>query len=96
MYTNRNMLFELPTELRAMVWERTWDDVAREEGRRAMLAPIMKELHDEYIDPENDDEKGQMLFLNKKLNTAMIRRRWVLDDFEAFLHKYLPPHDELI
>ena len=49
MCTNRNMLFQLPTELRAMVWERTWDDVAREEGRRAMWAPVLKEL------PKEDD-----------------------------------------
>ena len=38
------MLFELPSDLRSMVWERTWDDVAHEEGRRAWLGPVMKEL----------------------------------------------------
>ena len=38
------MLFQLPTELRAMIFERTWDDVAREEGRRAMWAPVLEEL----------------------------------------------------
>ena len=90
------MLFELPNDLRTMIWEHMWDDVAREEGRRAMLAPIVKELHDEYIDPENDDEKGQMLLLHWKLNIQCTRQRWVSDEFGAIYDKYLPPRDELI
>ena len=85
------MLFELPNDLRTMIWEHMWDDVAREEGRRAMLAPIVKELHDEYIDPENDDEKGQMLFLNQKLKTQVTRQMWVSDEFLAWIEQYIPP-----
>ena len=68
MCTNSHMLFQLPTELRAMIFERTWDDVARDEGRRAMLAPVLSELRDKYDvdhpDPAYDNETGMMLFMH--------------------------------
>ena len=52
-----------------MIFERTWDDVARDEGRRAMWAPVLSELRDKYVMVDNPyalDENwtGMMLFLN--------------------------------